>query len=84
MNEPLRRPPPPRAPTSNAGTYLALMGVLCVAGALLALTAMVNIAFFGILVVVFGFGFLGVFHYLVWGWWLAKSIVPDDEEEGRR
>jgi hypothetical protein len=84
MNEPLRRPPPPRPPTSNAGTYLALIGIVFVAGALLALTAMVNVAFFGILVVVFGFGLLGVFHYLVWGWWLAQSITPDEEDDIRR
>ncbi|HVW00517.1 MAG TPA: hypothetical protein VHB77_09260 [Planctomycetaceae bacterium] len=84
MNPPLRRPPPPREPTSNAGTYLALVGIVCVALALLTLTAMVNIAVFGILVVVFGFGLLGVFHYLVWGWWLSQTIVRDDDEDHPR
>jgi|GEM_PF-1893841 len=64
---------------SNVGTYLALAGLLVMAAGLLALMAFVNIAFFGVLIVIVAFFGMGLFHYVVWGWWL--SSLPSDDDE---
>lgn len=64
----------------NAATFLALLGLLVIAGGLLVLAAMVTPSVLGILVVVGGFFLFGAFHYLVWGHWLSKPQPQDDEE----
>jgi hypothetical protein len=55
-------------------TFIALVTLLFVAGLLLALTALVLPTFLGIVLVVGGIGMFGVFHYVIWGWWLAGYL----------
>ncbi len=73
--------PKSNAAAANAATFLGVFFLLGVVGALLALAAMVNPGILGILVVVFGMGFMMLFHYLVWGWWLTAQ--PSEEDEPR-
>lgn len=72
----------PRRPggSTNTGTFLALFAILALAAGLLVLTAMVLPSVFGILAVVFGFFLFGVFHYVVWGWWLGRPSDPEEDE----
>ncbi|MSR59596.1 MAG: hypothetical protein EXS05_18460 [Planctomycetaceae bacterium] len=75
------RPARPRSQQSNAGTAIALFGLLFVGGALLGLTALVMPQFLGLILVVGGvFVLPAAFHYLVWGWWMSqiKDDSPDD------
>lgn len=66
---------------ANIGTALALMFVmLCVMG-LLALGAMAELPVMGLLLVLAGFIFLGLFHYVVWGYWLGRLLPPLPPEE---
>ena len=69
----------PRSPQRNSGTALALLGILLAMGLLMGLIALVLPQILGLVLVVFGFFFLGVFHYLVWGWWL--KVTPDQEDD---
>lgn len=63
----------------NAATYMALAGLFATAVALLFLVALVVPQALGIVGVVFGFLFFGVFHYLAWGWWFdARRSNPGD------
>lgn len=64
----------------NSGTFLALFSLLVVAFALLGLAALVMPQILGLLLVVCGFLFFGVFHYLLWGWWFTADSRPDEEE----
>jgi len=68
---------PPRQ--ENSGTALALLGILLVVALLFLLVALVLPQILGLLLVVFGFFFLGVVHYLIWGWWFRVS--PDQKNE---
>ena len=61
-------------------TFLALFGLLVVATALLVLMALVYPGFLGILLVVYGFGIMMLFHYLVWGWWLSRAVKDEEQE----
>ncbi len=65
----------------DAATLLALMALLGVAATLLLLAAMVIPRILGILAVVFGFFLFGLFHYIVWGRWMSKLPVEDDDDE---
>ncbi|MGH7201878.1 MAG: hypothetical protein ACREJB_14825 [Planctomycetaceae bacterium] len=76
-----RRPRP--EPAGNAGTLIALLGLLLIGGGLIALAALViGGAVAGLFLVVFGLLFLGVFHYVTWGWWLSR--LPDEDEDEER
>lgn len=65
----------------NSGTFLALIGLVVIAFGLLGLAALVMPQVLGLLLVVSGFLFFGVFHYLLWGWWFTADSQPDDDEE---
>ena len=82
----MERPPRPPKPAaaSNAGTFLALGALLFLTGGLITLVAFVIPAVLGIVLVVAGFGLICVFHYFVWGWWLAGTLTDDDGEEKKR
>ncbi len=71
----------PRDENRNTATFLALFGLLAVAGGLLFLTAMVLPQIFFLLLVIVGFVFSIAFHYVIWGRWLSKSTRHD--EDGR-
>lgn len=75
------RPNRPNSNPSNAGTWIALFGLLLIAGALLGLAALVMPHLLGLIAVVGGFVFLTAFHYLVWGWWMSqmKDRTPEDD-----
>jgi hypothetical protein len=74
----------PRNPSSesgrNAGTFLALIGLMAVAGALLALIAMVLPQVLGLFSVLFGFAIFAALQYVVWGYWLSRSMHPPAED----
>ena len=65
----------------NAATCLALMGLLLVAGGLLALTALVLPQIRGLILVAGGMGLFVTLHFVTWGWWLGRT--PRDEEPER-
>ena len=78
--EPPARPRPSRSNQSNAGTILALFGLLVIAAGLLGLMALVLPQLLGIVLVVGGLFGMVFFHYVVWGWWLSQ-MKPDDLPE---
>ena len=68
----------------NAGTWLALFGLLLVGFGLLALVAMALPQAFGLLSVIGGFSVMAVLQYLVWGDWLSNRRPPEfDDSDGR-
>lgn len=78
MAEPPLPPEPVRPNRSepaaaNAGTWIALFGLLVVAGALIGLMALVMPQFLGLVAVV-GVLFVApiALHYFVWGWRIAR------------
>jgi len=63
----------------NAGTMIALFGMLIIGGGLLGLMALVLPQFLGVIAVIGAFFIVpAVFHYLVWGWWMSQ--IKEDEE----
>lgn len=68
--------------SANAGTLLALLALLMVAGGLLGLTVMVMPRAIGFLAVLVGFFCFGALHYLLWGWWLKPDPGDDPDEPG--
>lgn len=79
-------PPRPSSsrPQSNAGTAIALFGLLLVSGAILGLMSLVLPQVAGVLLVILLiFVFPMILHYLVWGWWLSQMKEdPEDKEDG--
>lgn len=69
------------ASARNAATFIAMLALLATAFGLLGLAAMVMPQILGLLVVVGGFGFCVLFHYLVWGWWLSGRAARLQPEE---
>ena len=65
----------------NSVTIPVLLGLLALGGGFVGLTALVMPAAAGFLVVLFGFFFLGVFQYLLWGWWMPKQTPDDDQQD---
>jgi NhaP-type Na+/H+ or K+/H+ antiporter len=82
---PLRRKglPSPRGPSprGNAATFLALFVLLGIMLALIGLSALVLPQMLGLLLVVFGFSFFAIFHYLAWGWWMSRLRPPPETED---
>lgn len=75
----------PRAgkPQSNAGTAIALFGLLLVSGAILGLMSLVLPQVAGVLLVVLLiFVVPMILHYLVWGWWLSQMKDTENEKDG--
>ena len=71
---------PPSTVKKDLATLIALGGLVLAALALLALMFLVSPIFLGIVAVVAGFVLIGVFHYVVWGWWLRSPAIPDQDE----
>ncbi len=69
-----------RSPTSNSGTFLALILLLAISAGMLMLTAMVLPQALGLLIVGVGFAMVAAFHYLVWGRWLSSRLAAQDAE----
>jgi hypothetical protein len=70
---------------ANAGTLLALIGLLFAGGILLGVVALVlPPEFFKLMLVLAAVFVLPLaFHYLTWGWWLSRMRDPDlDESDG--
>ena len=65
----------------NMGTVIALGALLLCGVGLLALVAIVLPKVIWLVVVVFGFFLMGLFHYVTWGWWLSRVPVEDDDED---
>lgn len=76
------RIPPSRKPQSNAGTAIALFGLLLASGAILGLMSLVLPQVAGVLLVVLLIFVVPMaLHYLVWGWWLSQMKDEEDEEK---
>ena len=58
---------------SNAGTAIALFGLVFMSSAILGLMALVLPELLGVLLVILIFAVPAAFHYLVWGWWLSQA-----------
>jgi len=73
----------PETSGRDAATFLALIGLLAVAGGLLALCFAVifSSAFLFIPFFLFGMIGLGVFHYLLWGRRLLRNPLPRDDDD---
>jgi len=65
----------------NAGTILALLGLLVIAMGLIVLCAMVLPQIFGLVAVVLGLFCFGSLHYLLWGWWMTGGHRQDNDED---
>jgi threonine/homoserine/homoserine lactone efflux protein len=65
--------------SDNSATFLALLGLMLLAGAFVLLVALVMPQVLGFVVVVMGFVGFCAMHYLLWGWWFAKPRQDDDE-----
>lgn len=68
---------------SNAGTAIALVGLVFMSIALLGLMALVLPQLLGVLLVILIFAVPAAFHYLVWGWWLSQARNAENDEEKR-
>lgn len=68
------REPPPTAQSRDAATLLALMAIGGIVLAILLVMTMVLPGMIYILGVVLVFGLYFVFHYVVWGRWLANRL----------
>ena len=75
-----RNSPTPRN-QSNAGTAIALAGLVFMSVAMLGLMALVLPQLLGVLVVILIFAVPAAFHYLIWGWWLSQARDKETEEE---
>lgn len=64
----------------NAGTFLALVALLAVAGGLLALVAFVlpPLLVFGFLALVIGAILHVWLQYLLWGRWLTRKLAEEE------
>jgi Flp pilus assembly protein TadB len=75
------RIPHSRKRQSNAGTAIALFGLIVISGAILALMSLVLPQVAGILLVVLVIFVIPMaLHYLVWGWWLSQMKEPEEDE----
>lgn len=74
------RESPPSLLKKDLATLIALLGLLLAGLALLALMFLVSPIFLGIVAVILGFVMIGVFHYVVWGWWLGGAPPPEQDE----
>jgi Flp pilus assembly protein TadB len=68
----------------NAGTFVALFGLLLAAAGLFLVIVMVLPQMAGILVVVMGFVLLVGTNYAIWGWWYTELAQDEDEEPAVR
>ena len=79
-----RRPDPPPKP----GAWISILLAGVVALALCAGLFLLMLQFGGplaiVAVLVFGLGgVIALFHYLIWGWWLGRTIREEVEAEER-
>jgi hypothetical protein len=56
----------------NAGTFLALFGLVVIASSLLALMVMVLPQAIGVVLVLGGFVIMAALQYMIWGYWLSN------------
>jgi Flp pilus assembly protein TadB len=66
---------------SNAGTAIALAGLIFMSVAILGLMALVLPQLLGVLLVILIFAVPAAFHYLIWGWWLSQARNAELDEE---
>jgi Flp pilus assembly protein TadB len=66
---------------SNAGTAIALVGLVLVSAMILGLMALVLPELLGVLVVILIFAVPAAFHYVVWGRWLSQMRDTESDEE---
>lgn len=64
----------------NGPTLLALFALIAVALGLVGLSAMVLPQILGFAVVICGFVVIGLLQYVVWGRWLPRDPVDDDDD----
>lgn len=72
---------PAAAARANLATMIALVGLLVIAGGLLALAAVVLPFVRGFIIVGLIFALPVAFHYLVWGWWLSQKLKDPENGE---
>ncbi len=62
----------------NAGTMVALCGLVLLSLGMIAFMALVLPQVLGVAIVVGMFFGAVAFHYLVWGWWMSAQRPPDE------
>lgn len=73
-----------RNPAGGDGpTLLALFGLLLAAFALIGLAGLVLPQILGFAIVVGGFIIFGILQYLLWGRWLPRDRIDDDDDSSR-
>ena len=68
-------PPEPGAKPRRGGFFVALFAFVAI-GLILGLVFVISPGF---TIVVAGVLGLIAFHYLVWGWWLSKMIIDEEQ-----
>ena len=66
---------------SNAGTAIALAGLILLSAAMLGLMALVLPPLLGVVLVILIFAVPAAFHYLIWGWWLSQARDAESENK---
>jgi hypothetical protein len=72
---------PSGSESRDVATWIAVVVLLVLVGSLLGLMALVTPHLLGVVLVIAGFVGFGALHYVVWGWWLRKSLMEAEPEE---
>lgn len=67
--------------SKDAGTWIALAVLVVIGGSLLGLMALVAPHILGVVLVIVGFISFGALHYVLWGWWLRKTLTDAEPED---
>ena len=65
----------------NAGTAIALVGLILLSAAMLGLMALVLPQLLGVVLVILIFAVPAAFHYLIWGWWLSQARDAESNDQ---
>jgi membrane protein implicated in regulation of membrane protease activity len=79
----LRPPPAPRASSWLSILLAGIVALFLLAGLFLLMLQLGGPLAIATAVVLIPIGFVALFHYVVWGWWLSGTIREEVEAEER-
>ena len=68
---------------ADARTFAALVMMIVVAHSLLGVMALVLPQLLGVVLIVAGFVWFAVMHYVLWGWWLSGYLQRQAERDAQ-